>query len=302
MVSLACSLPRAEQLIAGWGERLNIATVNGIAAVVVSGEVDALAELMQRCEADDIRARKIDVDYASHSAQVDAIREPLADALHGIEPRSSAVAFFSTVTGEPMDTAGLNADYWFQSIRHTVQFERAVRSACDAGYTAFIESSPHPVLMAAIEETMPDSERGCVIPSLGRDDGGLDRFWLSVAQAHVAGLGCGLARRDVRDRWPPRRPADIWVCPATLLASGRVDGIARRRQPGPVRGRARVARCGGAAARFRWCGARRAGCRRPRTRGWPITRSARRCCSREPGSSSWPSAPATRSVVGCSTS
>ncbi|OMC23834.1 polyketide synthase [Mycobacterium colombiense] len=188
MVSLACSLPRAEQLITGWGERLNIATVNGVAAVVVSGEVDALAELMQRCEADNIRARKIDVDYASHSAQVDAIRESLADALHGLAPRSSPVAFFSTVTGELMDTAGLNADYWFQSIRHTVQFERAVRSACDAGYQAFIESSPHPVLMAAIEETMPDSERACVIPSLGREDGGLDRFWRSAAQAHVAGV------------------------------------------------------------------------------------------------------------------
>ncbi|CAM3204881.1 RifB protein [Mycobacterium colombiense] len=188
MVSLACGLPRAEQLIAGWGERLNIATVNGVAAVVVSGEVDALAELMQRCDADNIRARRIDVDYASHSAQVDAIREPLADALHGLAPRSSAVAFFSTVTGEPMDTAGLDADYWFQSIRHTVQFERAVRSACDAGYQAFIESSPHPVLMAAIEDTMPDSERAWVIPSLGRDDGGLDRFWLSAAQAHVFGV------------------------------------------------------------------------------------------------------------------
>ncbi len=188
MVSLACTLPRAEQLIAGWGERLNIATVNGVSAVVVSGEVDALAELMHRCEADNIRARRIDVDYASHSAQVDTVREPLADALHGLEPRSCAVAFFSTVTGDPMDTAGLNADYWFQSIRHTVQFERAVRSACDAGYQVFIESSPHPVLMAAIEETMPDSGRACVIPSLGRDDGGLDRFWLSVAQAHVAGV------------------------------------------------------------------------------------------------------------------
>ncbi|MEB4211035.1 type I polyketide synthase [Mycobacterium sp. 94-17] len=188
MVSLACSRVRAEQLIAGWGERLNIATVNGVAAVVVSGEVGALTELIRRCEADDIRARRIDVDYASHSAQVDAIRAPLADALGGLVPRSSAVTFFSTVTGEPMDTAGLDADYWFQSIRQTVQFERAVRSACDAGYQVFIESSPHPVLMAAIEETMPDSERAVVIPSLGRDDGGPDRFWLSAAQAHVAGV------------------------------------------------------------------------------------------------------------------
>ncbi|WP_201409593.1 acyltransferase domain-containing protein, partial [Mycobacterium paraintracellulare] len=78
--------------------------------------------------------RRIDVDYASHSAAVDAIREPLAAALDGIAPRSSSVAFFSTVTGELMDTAGLDADYWFRSIRQTVQFERAVRGACDAGY------------------------------------------------------------------------------------------------------------------------------------------------------------------------
>lgn len=188
MVSLACGLPRAEQLIADWGERLNIATVNGVSAVVVSGEVDALTELMRRCETESIRARKIDVDYASHSAQVDAIRESLADALHGLAPRSSAVAFFSTVTGELIDTAALNADYWFQSIRQTVQFERAVRSAGDAGYRAFIESSPHPVLTAAIEETMPDGDQACIIPSLGRDDGGLNRFWLSAAQAHVAGV------------------------------------------------------------------------------------------------------------------
>ncbi|HWF27875.1 MAG TPA: acyltransferase domain-containing protein, partial [Mycobacterium sp.] len=193
MVSLACGLPKAHELLARWGDRLNIAAVNGVSAVVVSGEVIALAELMQRCEADNVRARRIDVDYASHSAQVDAIREPLAQALTGIEPHSSSVAFFSTVTGELMDTAGLNAEYWYQSIRRTVQFESAVRSARDRGHQVFIESSPHPVLIASIEETLadrnaPNATDAIVIPSLGRDDGGLDRFWLSAGQAHVAGV------------------------------------------------------------------------------------------------------------------
>jgi polyketide synthase 7 len=199
MVSLVCGLPRAQELLAQWGDRLNIAAVNGASAVVVSGKVDALEELMRRCEAESLRARRIDVDYASHSAQVDAIRESLTRALAGIAPRSSSVAFISTVTGEFMDTAGLNADYWYQSIRRTVQFERAVRSACDAGYRVFIESSPHPVLIAGIEETWAsladqnpadaaEAADAIVIPSLGRDDGGLYRFWLSVGQAHVAGV------------------------------------------------------------------------------------------------------------------
>ena len=143
----------------------------------------------------DIRARKIDVDYASHSPQVDAIRVPLAEALAGIEPRSSSVAFFSTVTGALADTAGLDAEYWYRSIRQTVEFERAIRSARDAGYRMFVESSPHPVLIAGIEQTLADHpnlapnllEDAVVIPSLGRNDGGLDRFLLSVGQAHVAG-------------------------------------------------------------------------------------------------------------------
>ncbi|MGZ4582857.1 MAG: SDR family NAD(P)-dependent oxidoreductase [Mycobacterium sp.] len=192
MVSVACGLPQARQLVAAWGDRLDIAAVNGVSAVAVSGDVDALAELLRRCEADGVRARAIDVDYASHSAQVDAIREPLADALDGIEPRPSPVTFFSTVTGEPMDTTGLTAGYWYQSIRRTVQFERAVRSACAAGYRVFIEASPHPILTAGIEEIAAESLPGddpVVIPSLGRDDGGLQRFWSSAGQAHVAGVG-----------------------------------------------------------------------------------------------------------------
>ncbi|OBI51545.1 type I polyketide synthase [Mycobacterium sp. E787] len=189
MVSLACGPARAGELVAAWGDRLNIAAVNGVSAVAVSGDVDALAELMRRCEAEDIRARKIDVDYASHSAQVDAIREPLLEALTGIAPRPSEIAFFSTATGDLMDTAGLDADYWYRSIRQTVQFERALRRACDAGHRVFIEASPHPVLIAGIEQTLAgQADDAVVIPSLGRDDGGLQRFWLSVGQAHVAGV------------------------------------------------------------------------------------------------------------------
>jgi polyketide synthase 7 len=196
MVSLACGLPQAQELLAQWGDRLNIAAVNAVSAVVVSGEVNALEELVDRCEADNVRARRIDVDYASHSAQVDAIREPLAQALTGIEPHSSSVAFFSTVTGELMDTAGLDAEYWYRSIRQTVQFEHAVRSARDHGYRVFIESSPHPILTTGLEEILAtsadrngvDAVDTVVIPSLGRDNGGLERFWLSVGQAHVAGV------------------------------------------------------------------------------------------------------------------
>ncbi|OBB67059.1 type I polyketide synthase [Mycobacterium sp. 852014-50255_SCH5639931] len=244
MVSLACGLARAEELIAAWGDRLNIAAVNGVSAVVVSGEVDALDELMRHCEAGGVRARRIDVDYASHSRHVDAIRAELAEALAGIAPRSSPVALFSTVTGDPLDTAGLDADYWYRSIRQPVQFERAVRNACGAGYGVFVECSPHPVLLAAVEETVADCGGDAfVVPSLGRDDGSLQRFWLSAGQAHVAGV-----------------PVD-WRAAIAGLGGRRVDlptyGFVRQRfwLPGGSTGSGDVATLGLAGARHALLGA-----------------------------------------------
>ncbi|KAA1243144.1 acyltransferase domain-containing protein, partial [Mycobacterium simiae] len=191
MASIACGLSRAQELVAASGDRLNIAAINGNSSIVVSGDMDALNELIQRCAADQVRARRIDVDYASHSGHVETIRAELLRLLASITPRSSSLAFISTVTGELMDTAGLDAAYWYKSIRQTVQFEQAVHTAFDHGYQVFVESSPHPVLVASIEETLANQEHSndaTVVPTLGRDDGALQRFWLSAGQAHVAGV------------------------------------------------------------------------------------------------------------------
>ncbi|GFG95734.1 type I polyketide synthase [Mycobacterium timonense] len=196
MLSIACSTERARELLAPYGNRVGIAAVNGRSAVVVSGDVAALDELVGFCADLELRTRRIDVDYASHSVEVEAIRDDLAEALSGIEPRSSRIAFFSTVTGSRLDTAGLDADYWYRNIRQTVQFDQAVRSASEHGYRTFIESSPHPALVAGIEDTAnyqagrdAEAAEATVIPTLGRDDGGLDRFLTSAATAFAAGVG-----------------------------------------------------------------------------------------------------------------
>ncbi|MCV7074506.1 type I polyketide synthase [Mycobacterium szulgai] len=186
MVSLACSEQRAQQLTAGFGDRLSIAAVNGVSAVVVAGALDAIAELMLGCEAEGVRARRIEVDYASHSAQVELVGESLMAGLSGLSPRSSDITFVSTVTGAAIEGSGLNGRYWYRNLREPVLLEQAVRWCAEQGYGAFVEVSPHPVLGAGIEETV--GGEGVVVPTLGRDEGGLGRFWLSVSAAFVAGV------------------------------------------------------------------------------------------------------------------
>ncbi|WP_432015778.1 acyltransferase domain-containing protein, partial [Streptomyces cucumeris] len=77
MVSVSLDVEAVEERLAAWEGRLAVAAVNGPAMVVVSGDADALDELLTRCEADGVRARRIAVDYASHCAHVEEIEDVL---------------------------------------------------------------------------------------------------------------------------------------------------------------------------------------------------------------------------------
>nr|WP_018680913.1 type I polyketide synthase [Actinokineospora enzanensis] len=203
MVSVA--LP-VDQVRARLDERacvLSVATVNGPGSVVVSGPSEALDDWFACCERDGIRVRRIPVDYASHSVEVERIQDELLTLLAPITPRSADIPFYSTVTGEPIDTADLDAEYWYRNLRRTVEFEQATRALLAAGYRSLIEVSPHPVVATAIQETIEDSGvPAAITPTLRRDEGGLDRFRLAAATAWVNGTGvawaAGFADTDAR--------------------------------------------------------------------------------------------------------
>ncbi len=188
MVSLALSAQATETLIAGWPDQITIAAVNGPHATVVTGEPDALDELLDDCRSVGVRARRVPVDYASHGPQVERVRDELRTALGPLHPTAASVPFYSTVTAEPVDTTGLDADYWYTNLRHAVRFEDTTRALLAAGHTLFVEVSAHPVLTAAIEDTAADAEAAAVaVGTLRRDEDGPRRFLLSLADAYAHG-------------------------------------------------------------------------------------------------------------------
>jgi acyl transferase domain-containing protein/short-subunit dehydrogenase/acyl carrier protein len=195
MVSVALGAEQLGTLLERWQGRLSLAALNAPEMLVVSGDDEALDELLAECESRQVRARRIAVDYASHSAHVQALDERLHEALSPLAPRSGAVAFFSTVTGTALDTAELGADYWYRSLREPVQFERATRELIAAGAHAFIEISPHPVLTVAVQATIDsvaESDGVVTLGSLRRDEGTHERFLVSLAEAHVNGVAVDL--------------------------------------------------------------------------------------------------------------
>ncbi|MDT5033644.1 MAG: hypothetical protein QOC94_3815, partial [Actinoplanes sp.] len=180
-----------------------IAAVNGPASIVLSGDTDALDALL----ATGVRGRRVDVDYASHSSHVELLRERLLTDLAPIRPRTATVPLVSTVTGEPIDTAEMDAGYWYRNLRQTVRFADAIRSLVADGHATFLETSPHPVLTVGIEDTVG---AGTVraIGSLRRDDGGLAGFHRALATAYVNGVTV-----DWTAAYPGARTVDLPTYP-----------------------------------------------------------------------------------------
>ncbi|MCP2256156.1 Acyl transferase domain-containing protein [Prauserella aidingensis] len=182
MVSVAAGVEDVRARISGWGDRLSVAVVNGPSAVVVSGEQEALDELIASCEADDVRAKRVPVDYASHSSQVDDLREELLDVLAPVVQRAGEVPVYSTVTGRVEDGSAMGAEYWFDNLRNPVEFAGAVERLRADGFGTFVECSPHPVLTMALPDDV------VAVGSLRRDEGGLRRLMLSLGEAVVRGV------------------------------------------------------------------------------------------------------------------
>ena len=187
MGSVVAAAEVVEQRLAPWAGRVSVAVVNGPRSVVVSGEPDALDEFIAAMKADDIPARRISVEYASHSHQVVRVRDEVLDALAEVTPVTTRSTLYSTLHGKRIDTAELDAEYWYRNLREKVLFEPAVRRAADDGLRVFIEMSPHPVLTVPVQEILEDLDDAVVLSSTRRDRDEVETLVGSLAQLHVLG-------------------------------------------------------------------------------------------------------------------
>ncbi|MES4904979.1 MULTISPECIES: SDR family NAD(P)-dependent oxidoreductase [unclassified Streptomyces] len=193
MASLTLSAEDTARLIGDLGPAAGdvaVAAVNGPRATVVSGSPRPLAAVLAAAEERGARTRTIDVAYASHGPHVDRIHDDVVSALGEVSPVESEIAFYSTMTAERLNTAGLDTEYWFDNLRRPVRFAEAVDRLLADGYRVFIQCNPHPILSTSLQETFEESGVPATsLATLRRDHGGAHQLALALAEAHAAGLG-----------------------------------------------------------------------------------------------------------------
>ncbi|MCM3813127.1 acyltransferase domain-containing protein, partial [Streptomyces sp. DR7-3] len=119
-----------------WDGRVEIGAVNSPSSVVISGDTEALGQVLDALAADGVSARRMEVDFASHSRQVEAAEKILREAFADIRAQAPLIPFYSTVTGEWVREAGvLDGGYWYRNLRGQVRFGPAIADLLADGHT-----------------------------------------------------------------------------------------------------------------------------------------------------------------------
>jgi myxalamid-type polyketide synthase MxaE and MxaD len=164
------TLEEAEAALSGHEDRLSVAVSNGPRSTVLSGDPEALEEVLATLEKRGVFCRRVKVDVASHSPQMDPLRGELLAALGDVRPRVGELAMRSTVTGEAVSGPDLDANYWVNNLRAPVLFSSVTQRLIDEEHLLFVEMSPHPILLPAVEENLREKKReGTSIASLRRN-------------------------------------------------------------------------------------------------------------------------------------
>ncbi|MBL8164257.1 MAG: type I polyketide synthase [Anaerolineae bacterium] len=237
MAVVELTYAEAEAAIAGYEDRLGIAVSNGPRSTVLSGDPAALDEVVQQLQARDVFCRPVKVDVAAHSPHMDALRPELVHDLGDVNALNSVIPVYSTVDGVLRAGEFFDAEYWGANLRQPVLFASAVAQALADGCNTFIEISPHPVLLAAVEQSIRDAglDETLTLPSMRREEDERGILLESLGALYVAGYPVDWVRlypagRVLRLPTYPWQRERFWVDEAAL-AAGMSTGRAASSHP-----------------------------------------------------------------------
>ncbi|MHB1859845.1 MAG: SDR family NAD(P)-dependent oxidoreductase, partial [Solirubrobacteraceae bacterium] len=181
------------------GDQLVLAGVNAPSQRVVSGAAAEIRTFVEDCRVEGVHAARIAIDYASHSPQIEPLREEMLAALAGLRPAAGEIPLYSSSTGGRLDGAQCDAEHWYRAERELARFQATVETLLRDDHDTFLEIGPHPVLASAMQQTADvcaADREALVACSLRREQGGPQRMLTALAELEhrVPGLDWELAR------------------------------------------------------------------------------------------------------------
>jgi phthiocerol/phenolphthiocerol synthesis type-I polyketide synthase D len=189
----------ADRLIADYPD-VSVAVYASPNQSVIAGPPGQVDALIAKVDAKGLLARRVEVDVASHHATIDPILPELRTALAYLDPVGPTIPVINTAE-YPSGATMFGADYWVANLRNPVRFSRAVQEAA-ADHSTFIEVSPHPLLIHAINDSV-SQHKARVSATVYRDQPETLTFHTQLALVRPPVDTASADRRDLLVDLPP---------------------------------------------------------------------------------------------------
>lgn len=138
------SVPLApEALEALLGVELSIAAINEPSRCVVSGPMEAVANLLHQLEEQGIECIRLRTSHAFHSQMMEPILEPFTKQVQKVTLHSPQIPYISNVTGTWITAdQAIDPHYWSQHLRSPVQFARGIEHCLKTPDSILLEVGP----------------------------------------------------------------------------------------------------------------------------------------------------------------
>ncbi|QCX80460.1 Erythronolide synthase, modules 3 and 4 [Streptomyces sp. YIM 121038] len=151
MVAVAA---REEQVAGLLREGVEVAAVNGPAALVLSGDEDAVLAAAGPLRERGYKTKRLAVSHAFHSPRMEPMLADFTAELADVAWQRPAIPVVSNVTGRLAGPDELSdPHYWAAHVRRPVRFAEGVAAAAEFGGTLFVELGPGAALTGLVEET-----------------------------------------------------------------------------------------------------------------------------------------------------
>jgi acyl transferase domain-containing protein len=187
MAAVQATEAEVRESLEGFGGRLEIAAVNGPAAVVVSGDADAVEEWLPRWP--DRKTTRLRVSHAFHSPRMEPMLAEFRTVAAGLTFGEPQIAVVSNLTGEVASAELADPGYWTEHVRRPVRFADGIRTLRREGVIRFLELGPDAVLTAVAPQALDQADDRTLFAAALRAGGPeAEEFTGFLARAHATGV------------------------------------------------------------------------------------------------------------------
>lgn len=194
MVAVRGSVEQIEKSLVHSGLPYGVACLNGPRETVLSGSMIDMDAVMPLLEKDGYKCFSLDVPFAFHSAQTDAVLDDFETLVaSGVVFQPPQLPVISPLLNKVVfDEKTVNANYMRRATREAVNLLAALETARRIGTidddTAWVEIGPHPVCVNFVKNILGTSASRVAVPSLRRGENNWETLAHSLGTLHNAGL------------------------------------------------------------------------------------------------------------------